>query len=135
MRDLKDVEVDGMILFDLSKDELLVSYTVTGNMIVACSITSEDVPVDFMGKTTETYRFGPVSQDEEIIEVKTDFVDISLSVFQTILFEVPLYVVKPGLKEYPKGDGWAVLTEKEYRNEEKPLDPRLAKLREFKVEE
>ena len=50
--------------------------------------------------------------------------------------EVPLKVVKPGNITYPKGDGWEVMKEEDYRKEEKPaMDPRLAKLKEFKPQQ
>ena len=57
-------------------------------------------------------------------------------VFQLILMEVPLKVVKEGIKEYPKGKDWEVVKEEDYQKEKrKEIDPRLAKLKEFKAEE
>ena len=50
--------------------------------------------------------------------------------------EVPLKVVKEGIKEYPKGDGWEVVKEEDYTKSKKDdIDPRLAKLKEFKLED
>ena len=51
-----------------------------------------------------------------------------------ILMEVPLKVVKEGLIEYPKGNGWEVVRESD-QVEERPIDPRLAKLKDFKLDE
>ena len=101
---------------------------------MACSISNEDVLVGFEGNTSETYSFSD-TEVEDIRVVKNEVIDLSESVFQTILFEVPLRVVKEGLSEYPKGDGWEVLKESDYQNQEKPIDPRLAKLLEFKTED
>ena len=57
-------------------------------------------------------------------------------IFQQILIEIPLKVVKPEIKEYPKGDGWKVIREEDLKAEkEREIDPRLAKLREFKAED
>lgn len=49
--------------------------------------------------------------------------------------EVPHKVVKEGV-EYPKGKGWEVVTEDDFNASKKnAIDPRLAKLKEFKIEE
>lgn len=135
LRELKDVACEGLITYDLEHDTAIVHTTTTGTMVVACSITNEDVEYQFETSADDIYSFQPVDQDEDMIEVQGDVIDISKEVFQSILFEVPLYIVKPGIKEYPKGDGWEVLSEADYQAQEKPLDPRLAKLREFKIEE
>ena len=52
------------------------------------------------------------------------------------MMEVPLKIVKEGLTQYPKGDGWEVVKEEDYIKEKsKEIDPRLAKLKEFKLED
>lgn len=134
LRSLNDVHVDGTLHYDVDNELAVADYMVSGEMVVACSITNDDVVVPFEGHNEETYSFGP-SDDPEVKVVKKDVIDLSESVFQTILFEVPLRVVKEGLTEYPKGDGWEVLSEADYQASEKLIDPRLAKLLEFKSEE
>ncbi len=134
LRDLKNVSVFGKILFDLSLDRIYTDLTIKGDMVVGCAITNEDVPVPFVTHLDDVYSFVSVDDEEQdIIEVKTDFVDLSYGIFQSILFEVPIKVVKPGLKEYPKGNGWEVLKEDDFDQREKPIDPRLEKLKEFIV--
>ena len=135
LRELKDVTVSGVINYDQQLDTVIVTTHATGTMVVACSITNEDVDYEFEANLDEVYSFVSVSQDDDMIEVDGDVLDLAPFIFQSILFEVPLYIVKPGIKEYPKGDGWEILSEPELQAQEKPLDPRLAKLREFKVEE
>ena len=45
-------------------------------------------------------------------------------------------LLKEGIKEYPKGNGWEVIREEDYiKSKKDEIDPRLAKLREFKIEE
>ena len=67
---------------------------------------------------------------------KGDVVELLPVIFQLILMEVPLKAVKPGIGEYPQGKGWKVIREEDLRKEkEQEIDPRLAKLREFKVED
>ena len=51
------------------------------------------------------------------------------------MLEVPLQVTNASADDYPHGDGWRVITEEEYqKSQEKRIDPRLAKLKEFKVD-
>ena len=76
------------------------------------------------------------TNDEDVHEVKGDVVELLPVIFQLILMEVPLKVVKKGLKQYPKGDGWEVVKEEDYELSKKDeIDPRLAKLKEFKLED
>lgn len=134
LRDLKNVSIFGKILFDLSLDRIFTDLMIKGEMVVGCAITNEDVTVPFETPFDDVYSFVSVNDPEEdIIEVKTDFVDLSYGIFQSILFEVPIKVVKPGLKDYPKGNGWEVLKEEDFDQREKPIDPRLEKLKEFIV--
>ena len=52
-----------------------------------------------------------------------------------IFAEVPLKAVHPDLETYPEGDGWVVMTEEDYINEKsQEIDPRLAKLKDFKFD-
>ena len=47
-----------------------------------------------------------------------------------------MHVVKEGIAKYPSGDGWRILSEDEYQKAKRSsIDPRLAKLREFKAED
>lgn len=101
-------------------------------MVVPCAITDEDVLVEFKTEDDPVFSFGK-TDDEEAIEVKGDTVELMPVVYPLIMMEIPLKVVKPGLKDYPKGDGWEVLTEEEYlREKQSQIDPRLAKLRDYK---
>mgnify|MGYP003271358823 FL=1 len=76
------------------------------------------------------------TDDEDVHEVKGDVVELLPVIFQLIVMEVPLKIVKEGLTQYPKGDGWEVVKEEDYIKEKsKEIDPRLAKLKEFKLED
>ena len=57
------------------------------------------------------------------------------AVRDAILMEAPLQVTDVDPQDYPSGDGWRVITEEEYESSKKnAIDPRLAKLQEFKEE-
>jgi len=134
LRDLRNVIVKGNGHYDCSLQRFEVDLDLSGDMIVPCAVTLEDVVVPFDFSSHEVFSFLK-TDDDEIHECKKDFLELYPVVFQLILAEVPLKVVKDGA-EYPKGDGWEVLTEDEYRNRTRnEIDPRLAKLKDFKFEE
>lgn len=136
LRKLKDVTVSGDIHYDTNSDLAIANLDVSGTMVVPCSITLEDVEVDFDTESSEVYSFSKVNENEDIHEAKKDIVELYPVIFQLIVMEIPYKVVKEGLTDYPKGKGWEVVTEEEYTaSKKKELDPRLAKLREFKIEE
>lgn len=136
LRGLHDVEVSGQIQYDTRSDLATCDFEVEGVMVVPCSITNEDVEYPFFAESTQVFAFHKVSKDEDIVEVKGDVLELMPTIFQHIILEIPLKVVKEGIKEYPKGNGWEVIKEEDYLNEKRnEIDPRLAKLREFKVEE
>jgi len=132
LRKLEKVHVTASGLWDGNQNVLRVHLEVSGVMVVPCAITDEDVLVEFKTEDDPVFSFGK-TDDEEAIEVKGDTVELMPVVYPLIMMEIPLKVVKPGLKDYPKGDGWEVLTEEEYlREKQSQIDPRLAKLRDYK---
>ena len=131
LRELKDVQIVGKGYFDQNVERFYVDMTVTGEMVVPCAITLEDIhlPLDFVA--SESFSFDKVEEDEPVNEVHGEILDLLPIIFQLILMEVPWKAVKENLKEYPKGDGWEIVREKDFERREKGLDPRLAKLKEF----
>lgn len=135
IRGLQDVTVTGNLHYDATSERVFCELEIAGVMIVPCSITLEDVEYDFHTKSLEVFSFVKTN-DEDVHEVKGDVVELLPVIFQLILMEVPLKVVKEGIGEYPKGDGWEVVKEEDYENgKRREIDPRLAKLKEFKVED
>ena len=137
LRKLEDVHVEGDIHYDPSSELAIANIHVSGTMVVPCSISLEDVEVDFDTTSTETYTFAKNVEDldVDVHETKKDIVELYPAIFQLIVMEIPFKVVKPGAK-YPKGKGWEVVNEEELRESKKDqIDPRLAKLKEFKIEE
>lgn len=136
LRDLKNVNVKGKIRYESVSDLVTCDVVISGDMILPCAITNEDVVYPFETETTELFAFRKVDDHEDVHEAKGDVVELLPIIFQTIMMEVPLKVVKEGLKEYPKGEGWEVIKESDYQSRKKDeVDPRLAKLKEFKIDE
>ena len=98
------------------------------NLILTCSVSLKDVkyPVDInieeiIGENDEN-----LEDFDKIINNSIDLVPI---IWQNILLEVPIRVVSPDVKEENiYGDGWKFITKEE---EEKEIDPRLSKLKDF----
>ena len=103
-------------------------------MIVLDSITMEDLEVAFDTKSQETYSFDPIKEnDEDIIVVKKDTVDINPEIFQAIIYEAPMSITCLPRDQYPKGDGWQLLSDQD--KEEPKIDPRWEKLNDFKLDD
>ena len=134
LRDLKDVEVSGTARYDSQEERLYVDFTVKGIMILPCAITLESVEQSFKTSETETFSFRKTTDEEDVVEVKGDTVDLNPTVYATIMAEVPWIVHKQGLKEYPKGNGWEVVREEDFAGRQKDIDPRMAKILEYKEE-
>lgn len=136
IRGLRDVNVSGALRYESFDERVDVNLHIEGVMIVPCSITLEDVEVPFSTDSDEVFTFLKNKKNEDMHECKGDVIELLPVIFQLILMEVPLKVVKPGLKEYPKGNGWEVVKEERYHKEKRDeIDPRLAKLKDFKIEE
>ena len=119
LRELKNVDARIDISYN-PLDELTAHLEISGDMICPCAITLEDVEV-------------PFNISEDTVENQQDIKDLILAF---ILPEVPIKVVKNAKIEYPRGDGWRVMTEETYRRlKDEEIDPRLAKLKEYKFDE
>lgn len=108
---------------------------VEGTMVCPCALTNEpvDVPLDFDYVDTFSFEDDP---NEEIIVLDHDYLDLLPFLYERILMEIPINVVKKGKIKYPSGDGWRIMSEEEYqKSKNQEGDPRLAKLKEFKFDE
>lgn len=131
IRGLRNVAVSGELQYDEEADRAYAQLHVSGVMILACSITNEDVEYDFQTTSDEAFAF--TKCDDDVHEAKGDVIELLPVIFQLILMEVPLKIVKEGAV-YPKGNGWEVMREETWQREKSSeIDPRLAKLKEFKV--
>ncbi|MFV0381762.1 MAG: YceD family protein [Breznakia sp.] len=136
VRDVQDIHISGTLCYNLQSDFATCDFEIQGTMILPCAITNEDVTYPFSTKGSETFAFHKVEDHDAIIEAKGDVIELMPIIFQNIMMEVPLKVVKEDIKEYPKGDGWEVVKESDYENQKKQeVDPRFAKLNEFKIKE
>lgn len=135
IRRLEEVHVEGIVFYERSSDRLIIEASITGTMILPCSITLEDVAVPFTAEMDVTFAFDP-DDDPDVKLISKDGLDLHESILHAIWLEKPLAVTKPGLTTYPRGDGWEILSEEDYaKSKASEPDPRLAKLKEFKINE
>lgn len=133
IRGLNDVRVSGKLRYNSDEDRVFADIEISGTMILPCAVTNEDVPYEFETASTEVFAF--TKSNDDVHEAKGDVVELLPVIFQLILMEIPLKVVKNEVT-YPKGNGWEVMKESDYQKQKKDeIDPRLAKLMEFKAEE
>ena len=131
LRMLENVDARIVLYYD-ALDELHASVDISGNMVCPCAITLEDVRVPF--EISDDTRLSFIDEEDSyFIEKELDVWELCLSF---ILPEVPIKVVKSDEIEYPRGDGWRVMTEEAYEESKKQeIDPRWAKLKEYKFDE
>ena len=131
LRMLENVDARIVLYYD-ALDELHASVEIAGTMICPCAITLEDVRVPF--EISDDTRLSFIDEEDSyFIEGNLDVWELCLSF---ILPEVPIKVVKSDKIEYPRGDGWRVMTEEAYEESKKQeIDPRWAKLKEYKFDE
>lgn len=139
--DLAPVSVKGLVT--VSEKEYLLHYTV--ETIITLPSTRSLLPVelpmqfsvDEIFMTPEQYEQREESiSDEEVLILENQTLDLSDSVADNILLEIPMQVLSEEEKntnELPSGDDWVVLSEDEYQHqqeskEQTTIDPRLAKL-------
>ena len=126
VKSIPEVHVTGTLQFD-HRSLVFSDLDLDGVMIVLDSITMEDLEVAFDTKSQETYSFDPIKEnDEDIIVVKKDTVDINPEIFQAIIYEAPMSITRLPRDQYPKGDGWQLLSDQD--KEEPKIDPRWEKL-------
>jgi uncharacterized protein len=130
---LKDVRVTGHGHYFDKEERLYVDVHIKGTMIVPCAISLEDTDYPFEIDETEIFAFYKPEDDEDVIEAKKDTADLTPVVWQEIMMAVPMRVVKEGASMKREGKGWKVLDESELDqdDEENPIDPRLAKLKDY----
>ncbi len=139
--DLAPVEVKGIV--SVNPTEYILHYTLSTVMTLPSTRSLEPVAlpitftVDEVFMTPEQFQHKDERmKEEEILLLETQTLDLSESVADNLLLEIPLQVLTEEEKRattLPKGENWAVLSEEEYlemkeSQAESQVDPRLAKL-------
>ena len=109
-------------------DLLILDVTVDTDIIGICSYTLEDVPLHLHFKDTLEFS-SEIEDDESIFFEPKPIFDIDPYILGLIVSETPTKIIKKGAKLPSSGDGYRVLSEEEYRQEqENKKDSRWSKL-------
>lgn len=112
IRSISTVEVTGSIK-KTTEDLYSLSINVTGIMVLPCSVSLEDVNMPININISEILTDNP-NLDEEYLKINEKTIDIKSIVWQNILMEIPIKVVKEGLNRNTfNGEGWKLLTEED----------------------
>ena len=109
IKKLDNVKVKGYIRRD-SLDEYEINITISGTMVLTCSITLKDVNYDFNIEINDILDRILEENDKKI----QNTIDILPIIWENILREVPMKVVsEDATLEKTEGDGWKLITEDE----------------------
>ncbi len=127
---VKEVKGDIVFYYDDNHD-LCINYKLKGIMLCPDSMTLKNVDVPFDIEDD----LNVVTSESEDGFYFIDNMEINDFVSYIIEPEAPIMVENPDEKRYYSGDGWTILTEEEYNKRSKEeIDPRLAKLLEYREE-
>ncbi|MBQ0138938.1 MAG: DUF177 domain-containing protein [Kurthia sp.] len=137
IRHITPVHVEGFCTF--SAGQMNCHFHVTGELILPCSRTWEDVkfPLDF--ETDEIFRWGETAgenYEDNVHPVEGDVIDVTPVLEELVLLEIPMQVYKEDAQVIqPKNDSWSFMSAEEFEQQsekdEQKVDPRLADLAKY----
>ena len=109
IKKLDNVKIIGYVRRN-SLDEMEINLTISGTMVLTCSITLKDVNYDFNIELDDTLDRILEENDKKM----QNTIDIFPIIWENILLEVPMKVVsEDATLEKTEGDGWKLITEDE----------------------
>ncbi|MDD4036080.1 MAG: YceD family protein [Bacilli bacterium] len=109
IRKLDNIKVKGNITKSSSHIYHLI-LNVSGIMVLPCSITLEDVEYPFSINISEILS-DLDDIDENYLKINSNIIDISSIIWQNIILEVPIRVVKENKYNATRGEGWKLIEE------------------------
>ena len=106
-------------------DLLLLSIEIKAEVVGVCSYTLEDVPLSLHFKDHLEITNEKENEDDNTFYEKNNIFVFDPYVLSLVISEVPLTIVKEGAELPTSGDGYRVISEDEYDEENKnKKDPR-----------
>lgn len=133
---LPECHIEGILHFD-GKSRVVSHLQYTGIMVVEDSITGEDLDVEFETESEWEYSFDPIEPEEaeDIVRVYKDILDLSDEATEAIVYEAPMSITRLAREDYPKGEGWSLISDQDPASSKQDEDPRWAKLKELNFED
>jgi len=138
--DLGPVTTSGLV--SVVGGDVVVVAKVKADLTVPSSRSLEPVqlPVDF--QMTEYYVSDPAAtqrfeKSDVVMVVPDDVIDFDKAIGDNIILQIPMHILTDAEQEgaaMPEGKDWQVVSEADLSKveaENKPVDPRLAKLKDF----
>lgn len=106
IRRIENLHVTGTISIDYA-DEIVADLTITGNFILPCAVSLEDVLYPINVKIEEN-----MGKFEDFYNKNKNTLDILPFIWENIVSEVPIRVVKDEYKDFKQsGNGWEVISD------------------------
>lgn len=106
IRKIENLHVSGIISIDFA-DEIVADLTVTGDFILPCAVSLEDVLYPINVKIEEN-----MGKFEDFYNKNKNTLDILPFIWENIVSEVPIRVVKDEYKDFKQsGNGWEVISD------------------------
>ena len=106
IRKIENLHVSGTISIDFA-DEIVADLTVTGDFILPCAVSLEDVLYPINVKIEEN-----MGKFEDFYNNNKNTLDILPFIWENIVSEVPIRVVKDEYKDFKQsGNGWEVISD------------------------
>lgn len=106
IRDVKNFHVKGNIMLDY-EDFIVTDLLLTGDLILPCAITLDDVLYPIEVKMEEN-----IGKFEDFYNKNKNTLDILPFIWENIVTEVPIRVVKEDIGDIKlSGDGWEVVSD------------------------
>lgn len=106
IRRIENLHVSGTISIDYA-DEIVTDLTVTGDFILPCAVSLEDVLYPINVKIEEN-----IGKFEDFYNKNKNTLDILPFIWENIVSEVPIRVVKDEYKDLKQsGNGWEVISD------------------------
>ena len=119
IEELKDVKLNGSVKINIA-DEVILKANLSGTMILLDAIDSSEIEYPFNIEIDENLT----DNDEYNLEKAQNTLDIMNILWQNIVLEVPMRVVKKENENVSlQGEGWELISD-----DTKKVDPRLSPL-------
>ena len=130
---IENLKIIGKLKFLNSISQCSVEYQVSCILKMKCAITNENIDYELKDNDVKIFSFNSGDDDSDIIYAKGNIVDLVPYIWELIVVNVPLKVIKKGAKlTNTKGKNWKIGDfEEKNEHDEKPIDPRLESLKNY----
>ena len=125
--------INGVWYYDDINDHLYTEFNLSGDITVSGSLTLEELSHHIDVNAVEVFGFDQIDEIADHLVIHNE-VDLLPIIKQLVVANIPVRAVDENL-EYPKGDGWSVISERDFSNEERPVNPKMAKLLDLEIED